>query len=91
MRFPNKPLRKEITKNSALIRELHVYGTATALGGEGLVQHKGIGKKLLKKAESIAKQNKKEKIIIISGVGVRPYYYKLNYKKEGPYVSKLIK
>jgi elongator complex protein 3 len=91
MRFPSEQLRKEITKKTALIRELHVYGTATALGKEGLVQHKGIGKQLLKEAESIAKQHNKNKIVITSGIGVRPYYYKLNYKKEGPYVSKTLK
>jgi len=88
MRFPSESLRKEITKNSAIIRELHVYGTATAIGEEGSVQHKGWGKKLLKEAEKIAKQNKKNKMIIISGIGVREYYYHLSYKKQGPYVVK---
>ena len=91
MRFPSKSLRKEITSNSSLIRELHVYGTSVPLGTKGLVQHKGIGKKLLKKAEEIAKNNNKNKMIIISGVGVRPYYYKLGYKKQGPYVVKILK
>jgi len=88
MRFPSENLRKEITKNSAIIRELHVYGTATAIGEEGLVQHKGIGKRLLKEAEKVAKKENKNKMVIISGIGVREYYYKLGYKKEGPYVSK---
>jgi elongator complex protein 3 len=91
MRFPSQQLRKEITKKTALIRELHVYGTATAIGEEGLVQHKGIGKQLLKEAENIAKKENKNKMVIISGVGVRNYYYKLKYKKEGPYVSKTLK
>ncbi len=91
MRFPSQQLRKEITKSSALIRELHVYGTATAIGKEGSVQHKGIGKELLKKAEEIAKKENKNKMVIISGVGVRQYYYNLKYKKEGPYVSKILK
>jgi elongator complex protein 3 len=88
MRFPSEPIRREITHKSALIRELHVYGTATAIGKEGNVQHRGWGKKLMKKAEEIAKENNKEKMVVISGVGVREYYYKLGYKKEGPYVVK---
>ena len=88
LRFPKEFLREDISKNSALIRELHVYGTATALGEEGNVQHKGWGKKLMQKAEEIAKENGKDKMVVISGVGVRGYYKKLNYKREGPYMAK---
>ncbi len=90
LRFPSQLLRKEITKDSALIRELHVYGTATSLGKVGKVQHKGFGKQLLEKAKEISKKNKINKIIVISGVGARKYYEKLDYKLEGPYMVKLI-
>lgn len=88
LRFPKEILRKEITSDSALIRELHVYGTATAIGEDGLVQHRGWGKKLMQKAEEIARMNGKKKMVVISGVGVREYYRKLGYEKEGPYVTK---
>ncbi|MCK5107970.1 MAG: GNAT family N-acetyltransferase, partial [Nanoarchaeota archaeon] len=88
LRFPSTLLRKEITKDSALIRELHVYGNATGIGKTGNIQHKGFGKRLLQKAEQIAKKNKKDKMVIISGVGVRGYYRKLGYKKQGPYMVK---
>jgi elongator complex protein 3 len=93
LRFPSQALRKEITADSALIRELHVYGTSIALGTKGGgqdVQHKGFGKRLLKEAETIAKKAGKKKMIIISGVGVRDYYRKLGYKKEGPYMARPI-
>ena len=50
LRFPSQFLRKEITEGSALLRELHVVGTATGIGGEGNVQHRGMGKKLLERA-----------------------------------------
>jgi len=90
MRFPSESLREEITSESALIRELHVYGTATALGESGNVQHKGWGKKLLSEAEKIAKKNGKDKIVIISGIGVRNYYKKLGYELEGVYMVKQI-
>ncbi|MBW2966597.1 tRNA uridine(34) 5-carboxymethylaminomethyl modification radical SAM/GNAT enzyme Elp3 [Candidatus Woesearchaeota archaeon] len=90
LRFPDKSLRKEITQDSALIRELHVYGPATSIGKKGKVQHKGIGKQLLKQAENTAKMYHKEKIIIISGIGVRNYYKKLKYKQHGPYMTKKI-
>jgi elongator complex protein 3 len=88
MRYPSQALRKEITMQTALIRELHVYGPATALQKIGKVQHKGVGKALLQKAEEIAKHDGKNKIVVISGVGVREYYYKQGYEKEGVYVVK---
>lgn len=90
MRFPSQLLRPEITAKSALIRELHVYGTATAIGEEGLVQHKGWGKKLMKKAEEISRKNGRNKMVVISGIGAREYYRRLGYKLEGPYMVKKI-
>jgi elongator complex protein 3 len=91
LRFPSKCLRKEITKNSAIIRELHVFGSAVEIGKKGKIQHAGYGKKLLKKAEETAIKNKKNKMIVISGIGVRNYYRKFGYKKQGPYMVKNLK
>ena len=88
MRYPHASLRTEFTNNSAIIRELHVYGTATAIGDEGSVQHRGMGKQLIAAAEDQARSDGKDKLLVISGVGVRPYYYKLGYELDGPYVSK---
>jgi len=91
LRFSSQSLRPEIVKDSALIRELHVYGAAVKIGSKGTKksgQHRGFGKELLQTAENIAKQNKKNKIVVISGVGVRDYYRKLGYEKEGPYMVK---
>ena len=59
LRFPSEFLTDEITTNSALIRELHVVGTAAGIGDEGNIQHKGLGNKLLKKAEEISNQHGK--------------------------------
>lgn len=91
LRIPFKPFRKEITEKAALIRELHVYGPLVPVGSfdEKAFQHKGFGKRLLEEAEKIAKYEfDKNKIVIISGTGVKEYYYKLGYKPDGPYVSK---
>ena len=90
LRFPSQVLRKEITEDSGMIRELHVYGNAIDLEKSGDVQHRGFGKMLLKKAESICKENKKNKVLVISGIGVREYYKKQGYQQDGPYVSKNI-
>ncbi len=93
MRFPSQFLREEITKDSALIRELHVFSSAVPIGknpSNEEMQHRGYGKMLLKKAEEIAKENGKNKIVVISGVGVKQYYYKQRYQKQGPYVVKFL-
>ena len=92
MRFPSQGLRKEITGKTVIIRELHVYSPAAEIGKKVKTsyQHRGFGKALLKKAESIAKANGKYKVLIISGVGAREYYRKLGYIKEGAYMGKRI-
>lgn len=80
---------KNKTKNScALIRELHVYGSEVPINATGKIQHKGLGSNLLKAAEEIARELGKEKMLIISGVGVREYYRKHGYSLIGPYMSK---
>ena len=57
----------------------------------GEAQHKGLGKKLMFEAEAIAKQKGCEKIVVISGVGVKEYYKnKFDYSDDGPYVSKTL-
>jgi histone acetyltransferase (RNA polymerase elongator complex component) len=64
---------------AALLRELHVYSTVTYLGNKGNIQHKGLGTKLMKKAEEIAKNNKYNKIAVIASVGSRTFYEKIGY------------
>ena len=93
LRFPPRSLHPAITLKSALIRELHVYGMAVAIGAseEEKSQHKGYGKKLMAEAERIARVNGKDKMVVISGVGVRAYYRKLGYAREGPYMVKALK
>lgn len=88
LRLPSHYLRKEINNDSALVRELHVYGTAAGIGKKGEIQHKGIGKALLAYAEDTAKTYYKRKIVVISGIGARGYYKKLGYKLEGVYMVK---
>ena len=92
LRFISKDgFRDEINEKTALIRELHIYGVQTPVGQKGKsLQHKGWGKKLLDKAEEIAKKNGFEKMAIISGVGVREYYRKYGYELEGAYMTKFL-
>ncbi len=93
LRIPFKPFRPEINARSAGIRELHVYGTAVPVGeiDAEKLQHRGLGKELMKEAEkTAAEEYNAKKMLVISGIGVREYYYKLGYKKDGVYVSKQI-
>ena len=82
-------LRLRLFNNSAIIRELHVYGPALKLGEKGkLGQHTGIGKWLMNEAEKIVKKNKIKKLSVISGVGAREYYRRLGYVLEDSYMVK---
>src|SRR3989338_1783793 len=76
--------------NSAILREIHVYGQSLAIGEKSklLGQHRGLGKQLMAKAESIAKSENAKELAVISGVGVREYYKKLGYSLIGSYMVK---
>jgi elongator complex protein 3 len=82
-----------VLKNSAIIREVHTYGQMVPISEKRLApQHRGLGKKLIKTAEKIAKKEFKiSKIAVISAVGAREYYRKFGYKlKEGYMVRKVL-
>jgi histone acetyltransferase (RNA polymerase elongator complex component) len=79
--------------DSGLVRELHVYGQLIKhddIKTDNSVQHQGLGKKLLKKAEEICLENDIYKVSIISGVGVRDYYRKNGYSLENNYMAKYL-
>ena len=82
-----------VLNGSALIRELHTYGHLAPLGinsDKKIVQHSGLGKKLMAEAEKIAKKDGYKKIAVISGIGVRHYYKKLGYGLKNEYMIKNI-
>ena len=86
-----KAHRKEITHDVAIVRELHVFGKAIEIGSheKDSFQHLGLGRKLMKAAEEIAKDEfAAKKLLVISAVGTREYYQKLGYQIYGPYMAK---
>ncbi len=89
LRFPSETFIKEL-KNSAIIREVHVYGKQVAVGksGKGQKQHMGFGKQLMQKAETMSDEAGYKKIAVIAGIGTREYYSKLGYRLEGTYMVK---
>ncbi|MDH2900148.1 MAG: tRNA uridine(34) 5-carboxymethylaminomethyl modification radical SAM/GNAT enzyme Elp3 [archaeon] len=95
MRIPSgNEHRSEIKgAKSALVRELHVYGTVVPVGQETRTleqtQHRGLGSRLLQESEEIARTEfHKKKHVVISASGTREYYRKRGYKDDGAYVSK---
>ena len=84
-------LRLRITSNDqAVIREIHTYGPVVSINQKKQApQHQGLGKKLVKQAERIAKQEfKLNKISVIAGIGARNYFRKIGYKLEKTYMVK---
>lgn len=79
-------------EGAALLRELHTYGAQVPISqhDELASQHMGFGKKLVAKAEEIARKSGYKKMAVIAGVGIREYYRKLGYELEGTYMVKKI-
>ncbi len=88
LRFPFETFIPEL-KNSALIREVHVYGKQIAVGEKSNEkQHMGWGTKLMNEAENIASQAGYKKMAVISGIGTREYYKKKGYRLSKTYMVK---
>lgn len=90
LRIPGKPFRPEITPETAIIRELHVYGPMLEVGEkpEYEWQHRGYGSELVREAERIAYEEcGMRQLNVISGIGVREYYRRLGYDRLGPYMN----
>ena len=79
-------------QGAALVREVHVYGPAVAIGasdvGQGETQHRGLGKQLLSKAERIATRAGFAQMAVIAAVGTREYYSARGYTQNGTYMLK---
>jgi elongator complex protein 3 len=85
--------RDEISQDTCIVREIHVYGKSLKLGEkeDDEIQHSGLGKNLMKEAERISKEEfDAKRILVISAVGTREYYQKLGYSLYGPYMSKAL-
>ena len=55
------------------------------------IQHRGFGKSLMNKAEILSGEEfDAKKLAVISGIGVRDWFYEMGYKPDGVYVSKIL-
>ncbi len=75
-----------IGAGEAMIREVHVYGKAAELHAtsEG-AQHLGLGRRLVDRACSIAREQGFDTINVISAIGTREYYRTLGFHDNGLY------
>ena len=94
MRIQTKPIARlgaEVRGNLALIRELHIYGPEVSLSQRDptAVQHKGLGKELLREAERIAgKEFQSPVMVVLSGIGAKEYYRESGYSSQSDYMIK---
>jgi elongator complex protein 3 len=79
-------------REAAIIREVHVYGQALAVGQEqnGTPQHSGLGTRLMAEAEEIARKKGFRRMAVISAVGTRPYYLERGFERGKLYLVKTI-
>jgi elongator complex protein 3 len=78
------PITPELA-DSAMIREVHVYGEALSIGRKqsGSAQHVGLGTRLIERAVEIATERGYARLAVISAVGTRGYYRKRGFT-DGP-------
>jgi elongator complex protein 3 len=71
----------EVVRDSALLRELHVYGPQRPVGEEsrGKAQHGGLGRRLTVEAARLAREAGFRDLAVISSVGTRAYYRRLGF------------
>lgn len=84
--LPAGPVDLEEIRESAMIREVHVYGGVVALEGEaagGRSQHRGLGRKLVEEAARLAAARGFADLAVISAIGTREYYRGLGFV-DGP-------
>lgn len=77
-------------KGAAMIREVHVYGRALGIGNDsrGEAQHLGLGTKLVRKAEEIARAEGFSELAVIAAIGTRDYYRRLGFEVGALYMAK---
>jgi len=88
LRFPSAAY-DPMLENTALMRELHVYGSLVPVGKDADSdewQHRNFGRVLIARAEEIASDAGFASLAIMSGIGVRPYYRRQGYERKGPYM-----
>ncbi|MDQ3249598.1 MAG: tRNA uridine(34) 5-carboxymethylaminomethyl modification radical SAM/GNAT enzyme Elp3 [Chloroflexota bacterium] len=75
--------------DSAMIREVHIYGPALSISqeSEGQAQHLGLGTQLLDAAQRISRAAGFRRISVIAATGTRAYYAARGFQQGELYMS----
>ena len=87
--LPSAPAWQDELRDSALLRELHVYGALAPLGTRAArhAQHRGLGRRLLARAAEVSRKAGFARLAVISAVGTRPYYERHGFERGQLYQS----
>ncbi len=88
---PGSPAtRFDDLQEAALVRDVHVFGESLGLGADvpGAAQHAGLGQRLLRHAEELARQHGYRRVAVIAALGTRGYYASHGYSLGETYMIK---
>ncbi|MEX0896070.1 MAG: tRNA uridine(34) 5-carboxymethylaminomethyl modification radical SAM/GNAT enzyme Elp3 [Patescibacteria group bacterium] len=90
--LPTEPGFVTELENTAIIREVHVYGKLAQLGKSALgkSQHAGFGTRLLQEAEVLSRAAGFDSLAVISAIGTREYYRKRGFEDGDLYQKKVL-
>ena len=79
----------EEIRGNAMIREVHVYGSALAIGRSeaGAAQHVGIGTRLLAEARRLSRAAGFDRISVIAATGTQAYYAARGFEPGDLYMT----
>ena len=85
--LPDGPGPIDELAESAVIREVHVYGASLGIGhrANGEAQHLGLGRGLIDLAAARAREAGFRDLAVISAVGTRAYYRRLGFRDGALY------
>ncbi len=83
---------EELGPQTAIIREVHVYGPVVRLGdgAGGEAQHLGLGARLIAEAEGRARAAGYARLAVIAAIGTRQYYLKRGFEAGDLYMAKAL-
>jgi len=80
-----------------VLREVRVLGEVLPLGarpsdarGSLQWQHRALGARLLAQAEQAARSWGLRRLVVMAGMGARPYFRRLGYELDGPYMVRAL-
>jgi elongator complex protein 3 len=87
---PGAGLGIGVLDGAALVREVHVYGRAQELGARDhdRAQHRGLGTRLMKRAEALASSAGYDRMSVIASIGTREWYAARGYQLADTYMTR---